>query len=239
MKTTPRPPLILVHGAGGGAWQWQRWGEILAKKHWPLEMVELRPSPAGLVVTTFEDYLQQLIHITRRCSLPPILMGASLGGLLALKVAQYVDVGALVLVNSVPPKGTPEWPPWPGTYPAVARWSTQSTLEGTRTALGDADEATVAWAQTQWRDESGLVLNALNTGIVVLPPAIPILSIIGGGDDEVPETCSFAMARTLKADAYYFAGAGHVGPLLGRRAGEIAHLVARWLDNTLKANRGR
>jgi pimeloyl-ACP methyl ester carboxylesterase len=184
-------------------------------------------------VTRFEDYLDQVIRLlpddpgTR-----PALVGASMGGPLALKVAERTPVSALVLVNSIPPAGTPGWPIRDAEFPPVIPWSA-SPLESTRASLSDADEGTIRWAHVRWHDESGAVMCALYEGIPAACPIVPILVIVGEDDDEVPADVGLALGKRLAADTMVFSGVSHVGALLGRRAGLIARLACGWLEGVL------
>ncbi|MCE3002899.1 MAG: alpha/beta hydrolase [Xanthomonadaceae bacterium] len=103
-------PWVLVHGAGGGAWEWLVWQRVLAARGAVVHAVDLQPARAGLVATTLEDYAAQVESAVRSAG-QPVLVGASLGGLLAAMVAVRCPVAALVLVNPMPPapsrSGTP------------------------------------------------------------------------------------------------------------------------------------
>ena len=71
---------------------------------------DLVPAASGLASTRFEDYRSQVIAWSRDpqergSGCPRVLVGASLGGLLALSVAAEIEAAALVLVNPMPPAG--------------------------------------------------------------------------------------------------------------------------------------
>ncbi|HBY98050.1 MAG TPA: hypothetical protein DEP84_29590, partial [Chloroflexi bacterium] len=150
------PPIVFIHGAGGGRWEWRTWRAEFDAHAWQTLAPDLHPALAGLAATTIEDYVEQIVALLpARPSTPPVLAGASMGGALALTVAERVRPAALVLVNSVPLSGTPGWPVRRGDFPAVIPWSTTSTLDGTRASMPEADEETLRWATARWRDESG------------------------------------------------------------------------------------
>jgi pimeloyl-ACP methyl ester carboxylesterase len=100
MQTT----VIMIHGAGSGGWEYDRWKPIFTDAGYGVIAHDLLSAAAGLPATTFDDYCQQA-----RACVPSqqrvVLIGASIGGLLALKVAEVIKPAALVLVNSVPPAG--------------------------------------------------------------------------------------------------------------------------------------
>jgi pimeloyl-ACP methyl ester carboxylesterase len=238
--------LVFIHGAGAGGWEWKHWRPSFAGGGWSALVPELEPCSGGIAATRLEDYVEQLIALMPNASRTPLVaVGASMGGLLALKLSERIRPAALVLVNSVPPAGTPGWPVRAIDFPAVIPWAANSALastwastlastwERTRACVPDADEETVREAHAGWRDESGAVMRALYAGVPVRAPAVPTLVIIGQEDAEVPPEVGLALAKALAADVMSFAGVSHVGALLGARAGLIAGLARGWLDAVL------
>lgn len=216
---------IMIHGAGGGGWEYARWQPVFTAAGYQVIANDLGSAAGGLHTTTFDDYYQQVrdwLPSTGRI----ILIGASMGGLLALKMAEIVQPTALVLVNSVPPAGVGT-PRTSKSYPAVVRWA-NGPLEETRSALFDSDEATIQWAWPRWRDESGAVLNAMAAGLPVQPPPCPTLVVLSEQDSDIPYQTGLALATWAGADLLLYHGMSHVGPLLSRRAGEVAQMVVTW-----------
>lgn len=235
MSQPPRAA-ILIHGAGGGGWEWVHWQPVLAARGWAVQAPDLQPAPAGLAATTLDDYVAQVAALAAAAPTPPLLVGASMGGIVALRVAERVAVGGLLLVNSVPPAATPGWPPRPTDFPPLIPWATESTLDGTRASMPEADEATVRWAHPRWRDESGAVLRALHAGVVVARPTAPTLALIGMDDIDVSPAVQQHAAATLGADSIALRGVSHVGALLGRRATLAASLAATWAEGVSTLN---
>lgn len=221
MSTT----FLMIHGAGGGAWEYDFWRPQFTAAGYQVIAHDLMPSTHGLAATTFEDYLLQ---VTRWA--PPqsrlILIGASMGGILALKAAETLQPAALVLVNSVPPADVGPVRPRKS-YPPIIEWS-KGTLEGTRESLFDSDEAIIQWAWQRWRDESGTVLTQTATGIVAQPPTCPSLVVLSEQDTDIPYQTGLALAHWAQADVLLYRGMSHVGPLLSRRAEEVARTVLAW-----------
>ena len=216
---------VMLHGAGGGAWEYERWQPIFIAAGYGVVANDLLPAVEGLPTTTFDGYCQQVY-----AWIPPqqriLLIGASMGGLLALKVAEAIQPAALVLVNSVPPAGVAPRRT-AKSYPSIVRW-TNGPLEETRSALFDSDEATIQWAWPRWRDESGAVLNEIAAGIAVQRPACPTLVVLGEQDTDIPYQTGLALATWANADVLLFHGMSHVGPLLSQRAEEVAQMVVAW-----------
>lgn len=220
-----RGSAILLHGAGGGGWEYARWAPIFTAAGYGVMAPDLQPAAAGLAATTFADYVAQ-VQAWLPAEAPLVLVGASMGGILALHVAEVVNPAALILVNSVPPAGVGA-PRAGKVRPAIVRWA-NGPLAETRAALFDSDEATIQWAWPQWRDESGAVLNQIAAGIAIAPPTCPTLVVLSEQDTDIPYSSGLALAAWAKADVVLYHGMSHVGPLLSRRAEEVARMVVTW-----------
>ncbi|HJW46328.1 MAG TPA: alpha/beta fold hydrolase [Lysobacter sp.] len=218
---------LLLHGAGGGGWEWNIWRGVLAAGGIEPVALDLQPAAAGLAATTLEDYLQQARAALAAVPHPRAVIGASLGGLLAMAAADAAD--ALVLINPLPPS------PWCAQLPArdwpdLVPWQRDARLASTRRAMPDADDATALFAFRHWRDESGAVLRAAQQGITVPRPACPVLCVLSTQDEDVPPTLTRELASDWKAAVLQAASLCHVGPLLGRGATAVAEQVVAWLS---------
>ena len=218
---------LLVHGGGGGGWEWNVWKGVFEAARLRVDAPDLQASPHGLANTTFDDYARQVREAVEPLPRPRALVGASLGGLLAMACADAAD--ALVLVNPLPPA------PWhaqlPGReWPDVVPWQRDARLTGTRRALPDADEATALFAFRNWRDESGLAMRRAYDGIAVDRPRCPTLCIASMVDDDVPPALTAAVAMAWEASLLRATAVSHVGPLLGRNAAECATQAVAWLS---------
>jgi len=251
------PAALFVHGAGGGAWEWNVWARVFAAEGFEVHALDLQPTAAGLAATRLADYSGQVrarIEVIRRqavvgadmaaTGLPVqtpvavmpaptnaslfVLIGASLGGLLALMNAEHAD--ALVLINPVPPNPFNVQLAKQDAYPAIIPWRQNASLEDTQRALPDADESTQLFAFRRWRDESGAAMNEARAGIVVGKPHCPTLVIASECDTDISPELSKALAHWLAADFQISLKASHVGPLLGRGAPRCAERVVQCLN---------
>jgi pimeloyl-ACP methyl ester carboxylesterase len=222
--------VIVIHGAGGGAWEYDKWKPVLAD-HWQFIPKNLIPARGGLAKTKLSDYVAQVVQppeITVNGHFKRVLVGASMGGIIALKAAEELKPDAIVLVNSVIPAGiVPARPK--RKFPDVVRWA-NGPLKDTRDAMPDSDEPTIQWAHKLWRDESGAVMRELSKGVKVAKPKCPVLVILGDKDTDIPYENGLAMAKAYGADVKVYKGMSHVGPLLSTRAEEVAKFVVEWMD---------
>lgn len=238
-----RAPLVCVHGAGAGGWEWAIWARVFAARGHAAIAPDLMPAAAGLAATHFADYRAQVVNWCAGAGAAPILAGASLGGLLALSAAAEVRPAALVLINPLPPAGVLARPLRRAAARhaehersgAIVPWGRSRSLGGTRRALAGCDDAACLYAFRRWRDESGAVLAEVRGGIPVEPPRCPTLVLSGGRDEEVPPSVGRALATRLGADFASLPDVGHVDPLLGRVAADCAERVAAWLSLRLDA----
>lgn len=219
--------IVCIHGAGGGGWEYAKWKPTFTAAGHRVIANDLMPAAAGLTATTYADYVDQ-VHTWLPTAGPLILVGASMGGILALQIAATVEPAALVLVNSVLPAGVGS-SRTPKSYPPMIEWA-NGTLEETRRSLFDSDEATIRWAWPQWRNESGAVLQTIADGIPLRPPACPALVVLGTADSDIPYQSGVALAEWARADVHLYHAMSHVGPLLSQRAEEVARAVMGWCE---------
>ena len=106
--------------------------------------------------------------------------------------------------------------------------SEDGAIEETRSALFDSDEATIEWAWQRWRNESGAVLQQLTGAFPVQRPSCPTLAVLSEQDHASPYQDGLALAQWAHADVLLYHGMSHVGPLLSRRAQEVARTIITW-----------
>ena len=219
---------LMIHGAGGGGWEWDVWRRVFAAAGWRVSSPDLMPAAAGLSATALDDYEAQVRAWIDAAS-PDVVIGASLGGLLALRCSSAQRTAPLVLVNPMPPAGQAGIVPLGRRYPDLVPWRHGASLPSTARALPDADATTWQISWRRWRDESGAVMNAASAGVPIERSDARTLIVISERDDDVPPSSSRALADALRADTLDSAGASHVGPLLGRAAADVAERVLAWL----------
>ncbi len=104
-------PLLLVHGAFGGAWTWaEHLMPYLARRGRHVAAVSLRGHGSSegrdaLATTALSDFATDLRRAVAAMPAPPVLVGHSLGGLLAQRALGGVAMRGLVLMGSLPPEG--------------------------------------------------------------------------------------------------------------------------------------
>jgi len=108
---TTRPPVLLIHGLCGGAWMWENYQTRLAAAGYRSHAVELRGRHGSRPVpdigkVSINDYVDDTLALAESLD-TPIVIGHSMGGLIAQKVAEAGACRALVLISSAPPRWIP------------------------------------------------------------------------------------------------------------------------------------
>jgi pimeloyl-ACP methyl ester carboxylesterase len=102
-------PVLLLHGGGQTRHSWSGTARRLAQEGWHALSLDLRGhgqsdwSPVGAY--DLEDFVRDLVEVARSLEQPPVVVGASLGGLAALCAqgeAQMPLLAAVVLVDVTP-----------------------------------------------------------------------------------------------------------------------------------------
>lgn len=206
------PVALAVQGAGGGGWEYALWQAAFQARGWQFHAPDLLPR-VPLEATTYADYLVQVQSWVQRWR-PHLLIGASLGGLLALDAAVELPASSqLLLINPLPP--APLHTQLPAReWPARVDWAHRHDLAATRRAMPLADPASALYAQTRWRDESGAVLQHAWAGRGVAPVQAAVTLITGLLDTDIPPALQQTLAVQLGARHLELADAGHLDPLL-------------------------
>lgn len=103
-------PVLFLHGAFCGAWSWAEiFLPFFARRGRRAAALSLRGHAKGdrriLGVATLSDYLADAQRAFAEFDEPPVVVGHSLGGLLAQMLIGRVAMRALVLLASLPPEG--------------------------------------------------------------------------------------------------------------------------------------
>lgn len=106
--------IVAVHGIWVGAHVWRQLGPYLAENGYATYAIWLRQHQPGadhrrLEGAGLRDYAEDVAEVVRELD-GPVLLGHSMGGLLAQIAATLSDPAGLVLLSSAPPFGIPVIP---------------------------------------------------------------------------------------------------------------------------------
>ena len=108
---TDRSPIILVHGAANSSSVWTFWEQDLIAHGWSTHAINLRGHGAvagvDLSQTSMDDYAGDVIALARQSKDLPVLIGWSMGGLVAMMAAVEGKAAACItLAPSMPARRT-------------------------------------------------------------------------------------------------------------------------------------
>jgi len=110
-RHSARPPVLFVHGYFADGQIWSSWLEFFAARAVDAYAVNLRGRAGSRPGTklgrvAIEDFVDDASAAARRTG-ATVVVGHSMGGLIAQKLAERGDVHAAVLVTPAPPLGIP------------------------------------------------------------------------------------------------------------------------------------
>jgi pimeloyl-ACP methyl ester carboxylesterase len=113
-RGAPMSPIVMVHGAFVGGWSFEQFRTPFEAAGHPVFTPDLRghgqDDPAEAVVgVSMHDYARDLADFCRALPAPPILVGHSMGGLVAQLAARRITPQALVLLAPSPSWGLGGW----------------------------------------------------------------------------------------------------------------------------------
>ncbi|MEJ5375440.1 MAG: alpha/beta hydrolase [bacterium] len=110
LPTSISIPILMVHGVSHGWWAFESWLEFFAGFGWNCFSMSLRNHEGSFTVPqreylklSLENYVQDVLQVLKWIDRPAILIGHSMGGIIAQMVSERVGLKALVLVASVGP----------------------------------------------------------------------------------------------------------------------------------------
>jgi pimeloyl-ACP methyl ester carboxylesterase len=243
-----RPPLLFVHGMHGGSWYWANYMRAAAEAGWEAWALNLRghhgsrPVPSLGKVSVL-DYVRDVLDCLQALE-KVVLVGHSMGGLIAQKVAEAGGVRAAVFLTSAPPKGI-----------SVLRWPVVSRMVRNLCAIfsnsslipnrADADALVFnklpprlrQWAFDQFVPESGRAARELAFGLVRVDPrqtTCPMLVVGAEHDMITPVAVQRKIAARYHAEYLEMAGHAHMLMLEDSWERSIRQILA-WAERAIRS----
>ena len=232
-----RPSVILVHGAASSARVWTFWQGELARRGWSSHALDLRGhgarAPAELGTTRMADYADDVVAFARALREPPVLLGWSMGGLVALMAAAECRARACVgLAPSAPARTLDSAVPLrAGTFGPEEYGIVDRDPEH-QPAMADLDRDERVVALESLGLESRFARDERKAGVVIGNASCPVLIVTGTADRLWPRQRYDDLP--LAADHIEIVGASHWGLVLNRRLlPAISSAVGSWLEKNV------
>ncbi len=238
--------IVFIHMSWGSTWAFKYYMPFFVKAGYRCHAVDLRghgQSGGTVEGTTMQDYVDD-IHtaVTELKINDPIVIGHSMGGLIALMYSAQHKVSATVSLDGSPSleaQGTSEEKTYPASYTPVDSGMPTNPLKAMM-ALPDIYPWRLMQLKKNLTVESGVARSDRKRGISIPKDSIqnPLLFVGAEKGTSLPFGIGIAKAKT-QAD-YYAApvceikGASHPGILIGKHWRISTEKVLQWLkDNDL------
>jgi len=216
--------VLFVHGMWGGSWYLRNYLYAAAQAGWDAWAVNLRghgasPAPGGLGRARLLDYVADVRACLEQLG-PAVLVGHSMGGLIAQKAAEGGGVAAAVFLTTAPPRGIPalHWP----VLARMARYAPAMLADRAFTAtrahadflfLNGLAPEQQDWAFPRFGAESGRAARELALGgLAVDARAVRCPALVVGAEHDriTPASLQRRVARRYRAEYQEAAGHAHM-----------------------------
>jgi pimeloyl-ACP methyl ester carboxylesterase len=251
-------PIVMLHGAFCAGWAFDEFRVPFEERGYRVLAPSLRwhecgsKPPSALGKTSLTDYADDIATLIAGCSSPPILIGHSLGGLLAQMIAARTKVRAAVLLAPCAPWGVPPSTLFEMASAQALFWAGDFWSRPIKPDYGIACANSLDKIPRNQRSlvferfvpESGLatfeVLHwALDMRRAAHVPAskvdCPILCLAGSDDRINPPSTVRRIAERYNGHATFEELIGHSHWPIGEPGWEkVAKRVIAWLDETIE-----
>jgi pimeloyl-ACP methyl ester carboxylesterase len=192
---------------------------------------------------TFSGFLEDTLRAARQLPHPLLLVGHSLGGVLALKTAEQKACEALVLLAPVPPRGIlplvrlRQLPPQLAQLTTVLAGGTfyPSLRQASAMFMGRIPASQRRDLFRRYTPDSGLALRATYLPGIPVDPAlltIPLLCLVGEQDATIPPRSVAQVAKRYGGEFRKLPG--HAHELVAEPGWEeVAAMIAAWAQRLL------
>ena len=228
-----RPPVLLIHGAANSSSAWKFWQKALARRGWSSYAIDLRghgKSGGSVDGALMSDYVDDVTEVASGLSAKPVVMGWSMGGLVALMAAAGGRARACVALSPTPPAAERDMSVEirRGVY-GSEEYGIRSDDPAKQPVMRDLDEEERTVALGSLAQESRSARDERKAGVVISSMPCPLLLVTGSQDRVFPRSEYAEMG--LGAEHLEAEGASHWGLVVNRRVlPGLARSVTEWLD---------
>jgi pimeloyl-ACP methyl ester carboxylesterase len=235
-----RPTVVLIHGAANSSGVWRFWRERLEARGFSTRAPDLRGHGAvpcaDLGRVSMADYVADVQAVIAKLPSPPVLVGWSMGGLVALMYGAVAPTLGVLALGPSTPGPMLEAPaaaaPAAGVFGPEAYGITDAASP-VQPTMPDLDPEEIGIALASLGPESAFARQERRRGVWFPPRGFEGGVLVAGGerDESFPPRACRRVARFLNADYVELPGASHWGLVLNRRALDAAWpAITAWLD---------
>ncbi len=255
--------IVMIHGMWGNSWVWDNYKTFFENKDYICITPTLRyhdmdpnddPDPR-LGSVSLLDYADDIEKLIRKLNTPPIIVGHSMGGIIAQILAKRGLAEALVLLTPASPSGIMSQTPSviKSFWSAFAKWGfwkkpmRQTFKEAAYSTLGVLPEDQKKEAFSKFVYESGRAASEIGywyldskkvTKVDETNITCPVLIVAGSDDKMTPTSVTRKIANKYKDVATYKEFENHGHWVVGEPGWEvIAEDTSVWLDKVLSTKR--
>ncbi|MBI5004183.1 alpha/beta hydrolase [Candidatus Kaiserbacteria bacterium] len=237
-------PLVLIHGSWGSSAMWMGYTQFLSMKGFDVYAPDLRghgKSEGALAGATMSDYVADVVRAVADHGLKdPVVVGHSMGGLIALMYAAEYGAKAVIAIDPSPSKevqGEGVHKDYLAIYSPMDAGMPADPMEVMK-ALPDIPQEMLMKMKDMLGMESGVARSERKLGISIPKEKLPMPILFVGGElgESVPFGIGIKTARAM-ADFYgkevlEIKGATHPGILIGEHAMEAVQGIEQWIAKT-------
>lgn len=220
---------------------WMGYARYLSKNGWNVYAPDLRghgKSEGSVEEATMSDYVSDVHQaVTENGLMNPVVIGHSMGGLVALMYAAKHGAKAVVAIDPSPTQevqGGGEKKDYPAQYSPMDAGMPSDPMQIMK-ALPDIPQEMLMKMKEMLGMESGAARSERKLGISISKDSLPMPVLFVGG--ELGESVPFGIGiRTAAAMADYYGkevveikGATHPGILIGEHAMEAVSKIEGWI----------
>ena len=184
-----KPSVLLVHGSWGGEWMWNIYKEPLVKAGFAVHALDLRghgKSGGSIEGSTIQNYVDDVHSVAEDLGLEsPIVIGHSMGGLVALMYTSQHPTTALVAIDPSPAievQKTSEEKEYPAAYSPMEAGMPTDPMEVMK-AFPDLSKDMLMMMKDMLGKESGIARSERKKGISVPKDKITIPALFLGAEN--------------------------------------------------------